>query len=305
MLDRVTGMKVFARVASLGSLSAAARVLGMSQTMATKHVASLEEKLGVTLLQRTTRRVSPTEAGRNYLERVERILAEIDEADALASLDAMQVQGTLRLNAPVSFGIREIAPLLPELAARHPALAVDLGLNDRQVDLVEEGWDLTIRIGSLADSSMIARRLATCRTVVCAAPSYLKKHGRPRTINDLKNHNCLGYTLSRLVGADRWSFGPDGKTVVAIKGCLRANNGDVLVAAAIAGQGIIYQPMFLVAREIEAKRLVALKLDHGPIELGGVYAVYPPNRNPPVKVRATIDFLAERLGPRPPREKKS
>lgn len=304
MLDRFTGMQVFVRVASLGSLSAAARSLGMSQTMATKHIGAIEERLGVTLLQRTTRRLTLTEAGRNYLDAVERILAEIDAAETAASIETAQVRGTLRLNAPVSFGIREIAPLLPDLAARHPELTVDLGLNDRQVDLIEEGWDLAVRIGSLVDSSMIARRLATFRTVVCAAPSYIETHGRPKTIDDLKTHNCLGYTLSRAVGADRWAFGRDGKTVIAIRGNLKANNGDALVAAAKAGQGVIYQPTFLVAHEIEAGHLIPLRLDHDAIEFGGVYAAYPANRHPAAKVRATIDFLAERWGPVPPWEQR-
>ncbi len=302
MLDRVTSMQVFARVATLGSLSAAARVLGMSQTMATKHMAALEDRLGVKLMHRTTRRLTLTEPGRIYLEAVERILGDIDDADAAASAETVQVRGTLRLNAPVSFGMREIAPLLNELTRRHPALTIDLGLNDRQVDLIEEGWDLVIRIGSLANSSMIARRLAPCRTVVCAAPSYLAAHGSPRTIAELENHVCLGYTLSRAVGADRWSFGRDGKAVIAIRGNLKANNGDALVAAAIAGQGIIYQPTFLVAREINAGTLVPLKLDHEPYELDGIYAAYPADRRPPAKVRVTIDLLAEKLGSVPPWE---
>ena len=303
MLDRVTGMQVFARVAALGSLSAAARALGMSQTMATKHMAAIEERLGVKLLHRTTRRLTLTEAGRNYLEAVERILSDIEDADAAASAETVEVRGTLRLNAPVSFGIRELAPLLPELAARHPALTVDLGLNDRRVDLIEEGWDLVIRIGSLENSTLISRRLAPCRTAVCAAPSYIAAHGRPRTINDLAKHNCLGYTLSRAVGADRWSFGDKGQAVVAIQGTLKANNGDALVAAAIAGQGIIYQPTFLVAREIRAGLLTPLELDHDPLELDGIFAVYPADRRPPAKVRAAIDFLVERLGPVPPWER--
>ena len=303
MLDRVTGMQVFARVAALGSLSAAARALGMSQTMATKHMAAIEERLGVKLLHRTTRRLTLTEAGRNYLEAVERILGDIEDAEATAAAETVQVRGTLRLNAPVSFGIRELAPLLPELAARHPALTVDLGLNDRRVDLIEEGWDLAVRIGSLENSTMIARRLAPCRTVVCAAPSYIAAHGRPRTITDLEKHNCLGYTLSRAIGVDRWSFGPKDQAVIAIQGTLKANNGDALVAAAIAGQGIVYQPTFLVAREIRAGLLIPLKLDLDPVELDGIFAIYPADRRPPAKVRATIDFLAERLGPVPPWER--
>lgn len=296
MLDRITGMQVFAKVAALGSLSAAARAMGMSQTMATKHMAAMESRLGTKLLHRTTRRLSLTEAGRNYLEAVERILADIDEADAKASVEAAEVRGTLRLNAPVSFGIREIAPLLPELCRRHPALMIDLGLNDRFVDLIEEGWDLVIRIGSMKNSSLIARRLAPCTMVVCASPAYLDRHGRPKTISALTDHNCLGYTLSRDVGVDRWHFGQNGTTSVPVKANLKANNGDVLVAAAVAGQGIIYQPTFLVAREIRAGDLVPIDLDHPTRELEGIFAAYPATRRPPAKVRATIDFLAEQLG---------
>lgn len=303
MLDRVTGMQVFSRVATLGSLSAAARALGMSQTMATKHMAALEGRLGVTLLRRTTRRMTLTEAGRNYLEAVERILADIDDADAKASLERLEVRGTLRLNAPVSFGIREIAPLLPQLGQRHPELTVDLGLNDRQVDLIEEGWDLVVRIGSMKDSTMIARRLAACRTVVCAAPAYIEKHGLPKTTEDLKAHNCLGYTLSRTVGAGQWSFGSDGKARVAVRGSLKANNGDALVTAAVAGQGIVYQPTFLVAHELRSGALVPIRLDHAPMELDGIFAAYPGDRSPPAKVRAMIDFLGEAWRQPPPWER--
>ena len=295
MLDRFTGMQVFARVAALGSLSGAARALGMSQTMATKHMAALEGRLGVKLIHRTTRRLALTDAGRGYLEAIERILADIADADQAAAADLIEVRGTLRLNVPVSFGIREIAPLLPELAVRHPGLTVDLGLNDRHIDLIEEGWDMAIRIGSLDDSSLVARRLAPCPLVICAAPSYLARCGTPRTVAELANHNCLGYTLSRSIGLTSWPFGPGGKVRVAVSGSLQANNGDALVTAAVGGQGLVYQPLFLVAREIQAGQLVPLPLDHAPIALDGVYAVYPANRRPPAKVRATIDFLAAQL----------
>jgi DNA-binding transcriptional LysR family regulator len=300
MLDRITGMQVFARVAALGSLSAAARALGISQTMATKHLASIEDRLGVKLLHRTTRRMTLTEAGRHYLDAAERIIAELEEAEAAASADRREARGTLRVNAPVSFGIREIAPLLPEFARSHPLVTVDLGLNDRVVDLIEEGWDMAVRIGRLADSTMVVRKLAPCRTALCAAPSYLAEKGTPRRVSDLKDHNCLGYTLSRTLGSDRWSFGIDGAVTVPVSGNLQANNGDVLVAAAVAGQGLIYQPTFLVGGEIRAGRLVSLALDHPAIEVPGVYAVYPADRRPPAKVRAFIDFLAQRFGSVPP-----
>lgn len=300
MLDRFTGMQVFTRVAALGSLSGAARALGMSQTMATKHIAALETRLGTRLLHRTTRRLTLTEAGRSYLEACERILEDVTGADATASAATVDVRGTLRLNVPVSFGILEIAPLLPEFSRRHPALAIELGLNDRHIDLLEEGWDLAVRIGTLKDSSMQARRLAPCRMLVCAAPSYLSAHSKPKTIHDLKPHNCLGYTLSRSAGVGRWHFGKDGKATAQVQGTLKANNGDALVAAAVAGLGIIYQPSFLVAREVAAGRLVSLKLDREPADLNGIYAVYPADRNPPAKIRAMVDFLASHFSPIPP-----
>lgn len=299
MLDRLSGMQVFASVASSGSLSAAARALGMSQTMATKHMAALEGRLGVKLLHRTTRRLTLTEAGRAYLDAAERILGEVADADAEAAAGAAEVRGTLRLNVPVSFGIREIAPLIPDFLENHPALSIDLGLNDRQVDLIEEGWDLAVRIGAMASSSMIARKLAPCFTVVCAAPRYLAAKGTPRSIADLARHDCLGYTLSRTIGADTWLFGGERNISVAVRGSLKANNGDALTAAAIAGEGIVYQPTFLVAREIEAGLLVPIELDQPPIVLDGIFAIYPADRRPPAKVRAFIDFLVKRFGPVP------
>ncbi len=296
MLDRLTGMQVFASVAALGSLSAAARSLGMSQTMATKHVAALEARLGLKLMHRTTRRLTLTEAGRTYLDAVERILGEVNAAEAEAAAGAVEVRGTLRLNAPVSFGVREIAPLIPHFLRNHTGITIDLGLNDRRIDLIEEGWDLAVRIGNMEDTSLIARKLAPCRTVVCAAPAYLKEKGAPRTVDELAYHNCLGYTLSRSTGAGRWQFGDEKKISVPVSGSLKANNGDALVAAAIAGQGIVCQPIFLVAREIAEGLLVPLRLDRQPAPLEGIFAVYPPDRRPPPKVRTFIDFLVERFG---------
>ncbi len=299
MLDRIAGMEVFAKVAAIGSLSGAARSLGMSQTMATKHMGALEDRLGVKLLHRTTRKITLNEAGRRYLESVERILAELSEADAAAAAERMEVSGALRVNAPVSFGVREIVPLLAELSDLHPALSVDLGLSDRTVDLVEEGWDVAIRIGKIEDQSLIARKIARCRMLVAAAPDYLSKRSIPTSLQDLASHNCLGYTLSSSVGPDRWRFGLDGSIILPVTGNLHANNGDALVAAALAGQGIIYQPTFLVGDEIRAGRLVSLTLDQPVMELPGVFAIYASNRRPPAKVRAFIDFLAGKFSPAP------
>jgi DNA-binding transcriptional LysR family regulator len=293
-------MQVFARVAALGSLSGAARVLGMSQTMATKHMAALEERLGVKLLHRTTRKITLTEPGRRYLESVERILAELAEAEATAAAERVEVTGTLRVNAPVSFGVRELAPLMAEFSRLHPALTVDMGLNDRVVNLVEEGWDVAVRIGRIHDQTLIARKLAPCRLLVAGSPAYLTEQGTPHTVADLSSHNCLGYTLSSALGPHQWSFGPGGSVTVPIKGNLQASNGDALVAAALAGQGLVYEPTFLLGDDIRVGRLVALTLDQPPMELPGVFAVYASNRRPPAKVRAFIDFLVQRLGPVPP-----
>jgi DNA-binding transcriptional LysR family regulator len=300
MLDRVTGMQVFVKVAALGSLSAAARSLGMSQTMVTRHVGAIEDRLGARLLIRTTRRLTLTEAGQRYREAAERILAEIDEVEAEAAADTVEPRGTLRLNAPLSFGFREISPALADFAKLYPALTVDIGLNDRVIDLVEEGWDLAIRIGRLRDSALIARKLAPIRTVLCASPTYLASHGTPRAIADLAQHNCLGYTLPSVASAERWHFGADGSVTVAVTGNLRANNGDALRTAALAGQGIVYQPTFLFADDLRQGRLVPIRLDQPTFQYANAYAVYAPDRHVPAKVRLLIDFLAERWAGDPP-----
>jgi DNA-binding transcriptional LysR family regulator len=300
MLDRLTSLEVFAKVAASGSFSSAARAMDLSPTMVTKHIAAIEARLGTRLFHRSTRKLSITEAGRSYLEACERVIADMDAADAAIAAERVEPRGVLRLNAPVSLGANEIAPLLKAFAQLHSGVTVELGLNDRLVDLVEEGWDLAIRIGSLRDSSLVARRIAPCRAVVCAAPSYLADNGTPRLVAELAGHNCLGYTLSRLVGSDSWSFGAKAEVAVKVSGDLRANSGDALRIAAIAGQGIIYQPTFIVADALRAGTLVTLKLDHDPVEFGGIYGVYAPGRHPPAKIRVFLDFLAAAFGPQPP-----
>jgi DNA-binding transcriptional LysR family regulator len=298
MLDRVTSMQVFVRVAALGSFSAAGRALGLSQTMVTKHIAALETRLGIKLLHRSTRKLVLTEGGRTFLAASERILAEMEEAEISASLDRVEPRGTLRLNVPLTFGFREIAPALADFGRLYPSVSIDLGLADRYVDLIDEGWDLAIRIGRLQDSSLVVRRLAPCRIVVCAAPSYLESHGTPVAPGDLTGHNCLGYTLPTALSASRWLFGKDGETVVPVSGNLRANNGDALLAAAIAGQGLIYQPTFLVGDSLRDGSLVRVLAGSEIPELG-VYAVLPSGRQAPAKVRVVIDFLAARFAPLP------
>jgi DNA-binding transcriptional LysR family regulator len=292
-MDRITSMRVFVRAATVGSLSAAARHLGMSPAMATKHVNALEARLGVKLFHRTTRRLALTEAGNNYLEACQRILPEIDEADAAAASQRVKASGLLRMNVPLSFGSRFIAPLMPGFSRLHPEVIVELGLSDAQLDVIAENWDLAIRIGRLADSPLQARRLGDSVMQVCAAPAYLDRRGVPRRVAELAQHNCLSYTLSAMQDGRQWAFGVDGEFRVAVSGDLRANNGDALLAAAVGGQGIIYQPGFIVDAALARGELVALELDRPTVALGGIHVLYPPDRRPPAKVRVMIDYLAD------------
>ncbi len=294
-MDRITSMRVFAQAATGGSLSAAARHLGMSPAMAAKHVNALEARLGVKLFHRTTRRLSLTEAGSQYLEACQRILPEIDEAEATAASQRVMATGLLRMNVPLSFGARFVAPLIPAFARRYPEVKVELGLSDAQLDLLDGGWDLAIRIGHLADSPLHARKLGDSAMRVCAAPAYLDRRGVPRRVAELVQHNCLSYTLSAMQDGKHWRFGLRGDIRVAVSGDLVANNGDALLAAALGGQGILYQPDFIVGAAIESGALVELELDKPPADLGGIHLLYPPERRPPAKVRVMIDYLAETL----------
>ncbi|MGE4337779.1 MAG: LysR family transcriptional regulator [Pigmentiphaga sp.] len=292
-MDRVTSMRVFVRAAAEGSLSAAARHLGMSPAMATKHVNALEARLGVKLFHRTTRRLSLTEAGANYLEACQRILPDIDEAEAMVASQRAKAIGLLRMNVPVSFGYRFVAPLIPGFSRLHPEVTVELGLDDAQLDLIAGRWDLAIRIGRLADSLLQTRQLGDSPMRVCAAPTYLDRRGVPRKVAELVQHNCLSYTLSAMQDGKQWAFGARGEYRVPVGGDLLANNGDALLAAALAGQGIIYQPHFIVGEALARGELVALELDRPVIGLGGIHVLYPPDRRPPAKVRVMIDYLAE------------
>ena len=299
-MDRITSMRVFVRAASAGSLSAAGRHLGMSPAMATKHVNALEARLGVKLFHRTTRRLSLTEAGSDYLEACQRILPEIDEAEAAATSQRIKASGLLRMNVPLSFGTRVLAPLIADFSQRHPEVKVELGLSDAQLDLIAGSWDLAIRIGRLADSPLQSRRLGDSCMMVCAAPDYLDQRGIPRTVGELAQHNCLSYTLSAMQDSRQWAFGAQGEVRVPINGDLLANNGDALLAAAIAGQGIIYQPHFIVGEAVDRGELVVLELDKPVVELGGIHVLYPPDRRPPAKVRVMIDYLAQMFEQTPP-----
>src|SRR5690554_304992 len=299
-MDRITSMRVFVRATGAGSLSAAARHLGMSPAMATKHVNALEARLGVKLFHRTTRRLSLTEAGSNYLEACQRILPEIDEAEAAATSQRIKATGLLRMNVPLSFGTRFIAPLIPEFSHRHPEVKVELGLSDAQLDLIAGSWDLAIRIGRLADSPLQSRQLGDSCMMVCAAADYLDRRGVPRTVGELAQHNCLSYTLSAMQDSQHWAFGSQGELRVPVNGDLVANNGDALLAAAVAGQGINYQPHFHVGGAGERGVEGALELVEPVVEVGGIHALYPLERRAPARVRVMIDYLVEAFANTPP-----
>lgn len=288
-------MEVFVRAMRLGGLSAAARELDLSPTMASRHLQALEERLGVTLVHRTTRRLSLTEAGAIYLDKAERILDDLREADAEVTAQGVAVEGLLRVSAPVAFGTQHVAALVAEFHRMHPGVTVELGLSDRYVDLLEEGWDMAIRIGRLADSSLVARKLADMHLCVCASREYLDKHGVPRTLDDLAEHDCMGYTLTTATGTGYWQFGTDGEVRVPVRGSLHADNGEALVRAAIAGQGLVYGPRFLAATAIAAGQLVEVALDTPLMALGAMHALTHERRRRAAKTRAWIEFLAQRI----------
>ncbi|MDJ0948987.1 MAG: LysR family transcriptional regulator [Alphaproteobacteria bacterium] len=296
-MDLFQSMRVFSRVAEVESFSGAARDLAMSKAAASKHVRALEDRLGVRLLNRTTRRLSLTEEGRLYYEWCRRIQADLSEADSSVARQHGEPRGTLRVNAPMSFGIRHLSSAVPDFLARYADLAVDLTLNDRYVDLVDEGYDMAIRIGSLEDSSLVARKLAVARRVLCAAPAYLERHGRPQEAQDLARHNCLSYSYAR-TNPGVWRLrGPEGEVSVQVRGNLDANNGDVIRAATLAGSGIAWQPSFIVGDDIRAGRLEHVLPRYG--DEIGIHAVYPQTRYLSAKVRAFVDYLAGRFGGRP------
>ena len=301
-MDRISSMRVFVRAASVGSISAAARHIGMSAAMATKHIDALELRLGVKLFHRTTKRrsLTLTEAGNHYLDACERILADIDEAEAAVSSQRIKANGLLRMNIPVSFGSRFIAPRILEFSHRHPEVKIELGLSDAQLDIIAGSWDLAIRIGQLEDSPLKTRRLGDSFMRVCASPDYLDNRGIPRSANDLTQHNCLSYTLSGMQNSEHWAFGKRGEYKVPISGDLVANSGDALLAAAVAGQGVIYQPHFIVGEALNQGKLVDLVLDKPVMDIGGIHVIYPPDRHPPAKVRVMIDYLVEVFGKNPP-----
>ncbi|MFO7592592.1 MAG: LysR family transcriptional regulator [Pseudomonadota bacterium] len=298
-MDRFDEMQSFVRVVESGGISAAAERLGLAKSAVSRRLQELENRLGVQLLQRTTRRISLTEAGRRFYERCLRILDELEEAEQSLSSEQQQVHGLLRVAAPLSFTLRHLMPIFNEFMYLYPEVRLDLDVEDRQINLLEEGVDLAIRIGRLDDSSLVARRLAPVQTVLCASPDYLTRYGLPRRPEDLNRH--LGLNYGHLTDQRQWTlFDRKGMAhSVRPRMRMRANNGDVLLQAALAGLGIAVMPTFICHRELAEGRLQPL-LDDYSAEQSAAYALYPSRRHLPLRVRVFIDFIAERLGERPP-----
>jgi DNA-binding transcriptional LysR family regulator len=300
MRDVVHGMLVFSKVVEAGSLSAAARELGVSTAVVSRTLAALEARLGVRLVNRTTRSLHLTDEGASYYETSQRILAEIDEADAAVTSRRIEPQGVLKVALPASFGHQHIAPLVPRFAQRYPKVELALSLSDRSINLIEEGFDLAVRIAELKDSSLAARKLAPNRRVVCASPAYLRAHGAPKTPQDLAKHNCLvaswehGFAMA-------WEYkSPVGKRgTVRVTGRYACDNWEVLRDWAVAGLGVALKSTWDVRRQLEEGSLVPLLPGYDFSTDVSIYAVYPHRRHLPAKTRVFIDFLAESFGPEP------
>lgn len=287
-------MRAFVRVCDSGSFTAAAVAMELPKSAVSKQVAWLEEALGVRLLNRTTRRLSITEVGAGYLERCRRILEDVEEAEALAAELQTRPRGRLRVTTPVSFGLLYLSAVLCDIAAAHPELELDVTMTDRFVSLLDEGFDLAIRIGDLPDSNLVARRIAQTRLVICGSPGYLARAGMPRRPEDLAGHDCLIYARTGL--PDHWQFRDGARDlVVQPRGRLRINNGDALKMAAMHDQGIAQLPVFLIEEELAAGSLVPVltAFERPPL---AIHAVFPHNRLLSAKVRVFVDFLLRRFG---------
>jgi DNA-binding transcriptional LysR family regulator len=294
-MDRLSSMAAFVKAVETGSFSAAGDAMQMSAQLIGKHVHHLEQRLGVRLLNRTTRRQSLTDFGREFYERSKSILAEVEMAENLAAETQALPSGRLRINAPVSFGMQSLAPRLPEFMQANPMISIELTLANRSVDLIDEGFDVVFRVGQLSDSGLIARPLAPYRLILCAAPSYLK--GRPpiTTPWDLQEHECLGFSHTEL--RTHWTFdGPEGRVVVPVSGRYMADHGEPLLCAAIAGLGVMLQPVELVSHSLEQGALVPLLPDY-PVPSRALHVLYAPDRRITPKLRTFLDFATSTFGP--------
>lgn len=297
-MESLNNIRAFTKVVEIGTFTGAAKALGQTKSAVSKNVAHLEEHLGARLLNRTTRAVSPTEVGQAFFDRCQRILVDLENAERSVADLHTNPRGTLRINAPTSFGNRYLADAIADFMKIHTDLKVELDLNDRVVDLVDEGYDMAVRITSLVDSSLIARKIAPFRSVICASPSYWKEHGKPNRPEDLSKYNALIY--SYLANDNEWSLiGPNGKTTVKISGSFKSNNGEALVSAGCTGLGILAVPTFIGFDALKAGLLEPVLTDYSS-PIAGIYVVYPHNRHLSAKVRLFVDFLVARYSPAAP-----
>jgi DNA-binding transcriptional LysR family regulator len=297
-MQAFSSIPVFVSVVENGSFSSAADKLNITKSAVSKRITHLEDELGIRLLNRTTRKLSLTEAGQRYYEYVVQSLSLAQQGiDAVSELQG-QPRGKLKITAPMSFGVLHVAPLIAEFLSLHPGVEIDLQLEDRMVDLIQEGFDIGIRIGHLPLSNLVAKRLAPCVSVLCASQDYLEENGHPQHPNDLAKHNCLQYSYYR--GGSEWSLTCSGQEYrVVPKGRLSVNNSEAIRRAVLEGSGIGNLPTFIVAKDIQAGRLQVI-LEEYQLPLHAVYAVFPERKHMPLKVRAFLDFIDEKLGSEKP-----
>jgi len=290
-MDRIQQMTTFVAVAEAGSFVGAADANGFSKAAVSRHVAELEQRLGVRLFHRTTRRLSLTDEGQHFYGRSKELLASLDSMEAEIASNTDEPSGLLRVNAPLTFGILHLAPLWGRFIERYPKVSLDVNLDDQILDLVKEGYDIAIRITNMPNSQLVSRRLATTRMVLCASPEYLRQHGEPQHPRDLAQHRIISYTY--WTEKAEWSFtGPNGEASVHIEPLIHTNNGDTCRVAALDHHGIILQPDFLIGGDLQRGDLVEVMRAYRSIELG-IYAVYPSRKHLPVRMRRLLDFLAE------------
>jgi DNA-binding transcriptional LysR family regulator len=298
-LDRLQSLAVFTKVVEQGSFARAAQRLDLSTSAVSRHVADLEAHLNVRLLNRTTRKLSLTESGQAFHERAVQLLSDLEEAEAAVTASALAPRGTLKLTCAITFGERHIAPAIAAFAEKHPQLRFDVELSDRMVDLVEEGFDLGIRIGASSSQALIARRIGQTQLVCCAAPAYLARHGTPQVPQDLAKHRCLTYSYLSIREVWRFRDAAGAEQTVRIAGPVNANNGRFLAALAASGMAISLEPDFIVGDELRSGRLVEVLPGFRP-PAASIHAVYPSRRHLSAKVRAFVDFIAARFASEAP-----
>ncbi|MGY6553388.1 MAG: LysR family transcriptional regulator [Wenzhouxiangella sp.] len=292
-MDRLDAMQLFVRVTELGSFAAVAQQRGVARSLVTRRIAALESHLGVKLLARSTRQLSLTSEGADFLERCRTILELVDSAEAEVATEHSRPRGRIRASIPLSFGILRLTPILLDFSREYPDVGLDLDYSDRRVNLIEEGFDLAVRITSRLEPTNIVRRLGSSRLLLVASPDYLARRGAPATPKDLTQHECLAYSARG--SGQSWEFLVDGEPEsVHITGRIAASSGDALMSAAVAGLGIARQPDFIAERDLAAGRVQTVLDAHAPAPMG-IYAVLPSNRYVPQRVRVLIDYLAQAL----------